>query len=507
MRALISVFDKTGLLPFAKGLADLGVEIVSSGGTAKTLRDNGIPCLEVEEVTGAPEMLEGRVKTLHPHIHGGILADRSKPEHMQAIADRGIAPIDLVVCNLYAFHDNPSIELIDIGGPSMVRAAAKNHDAVGIVVDPSDYESVLSELQDDTALSAGLRKKLAAKAFAHTAAYDAEIAAWFANEPSAEEANEPFGLPKTLSLRLERAEILRYGENPHQQGARYRVAGQTGWWDSLTQHSGMALSFLNLFDADAAWNLVHKISDGPAATIIKHANPCGAAIGHDLATAYSKAFACDPISAFGGIVALNRNVDLALAEQIVANPKPDVLIAPSYDPEALALLAAKRKNARILSAEPPGERGLELRRIDGGFLAQLADPVSTDRSEWKVVTKIQPDAAQWDDIVLAWVVCAMTSSNAIVIAKDGQAPGIGAGQQNRLESSAIAAKKAGEKAKGGVAASDAFFPFRDGLDAIAESGVTTIIQPGGSMRDEEVISAADEHGLAMIFTGERHFRH
>jgi phosphoribosylaminoimidazolecarboxamide formyltransferase/IMP cyclohydrolase len=504
MRALLSVYDKTGLVDLARGLSELGWELISSGGTSKALREAGIPTTEVEAVTGAPEMLDGRVKTLHPKLHGGILADRSKPEHMRSIAEHEISPIDLVVCNLYPFTSNPSIELIDVGGPSMVRAAAKNHAAVGILVDPADYDVVLAELRDGGALGDATRRRLAAAAFAHTADYDAEIAAWFAAE-EARADEDP--LPANLTIRLQKADSLRYGENPHQHGARYREVGRTGWWDTVQQHSGIPLSFLNLFDADAAWRLVHELGDEAAAAIIKHANPCGAAVDGSIGEAYARAFECDPVSAFGGVVALNRPVDDALAEELVANPKADVLIAPGYSENAIALISQKRKNLRILEAQPPSPRRVELRRIDGGFLVQDPDVVSIDRNAWTVPTKAQPTDEQWRDLELAWKVCAAVSSNAIVIAANGQAVGIGAGQQSRVDSANIAVRKAGDRAKGGVCASDAFFPFRDGLDTVAESGISAVIQPGGSMRDEEVIAAADEHGIAMVLTGSRHFRH
>lgn len=504
MRALLSVYDKTGLLDLARGLRELGWDLVSSGGTAKALREAGVETIEVETVTGAPEMLDGRVKTLHPKLHGGILADRSKPEHMSSIADHEITPIDLVVCNLYPFTSNPSIELIDVGGPSMVRAAAKNHAAVGVLVNPDDYAGVIEELRASGTLSDSTRQRLAAAAFAHTADYDAEIAAWFAAKEGEGEAGE---LPANLTVRLEKADSLRYGENPHQQGARYRQVGQSGWWDTVRQHSGIALSFLNLFDADAAWRLVNELGDAPAAAIIKHANPCGVAVDATINEAYARAFECDPTSAFGGVVALNRPVDDELAEELVANPKADVLIAPGYSQNAIALIVKKRKNLRILEAQLPGERGIELRRIDGGFLVQQPDLVNMDPSTWTVPTKVKPTDEQWRDLLLSWKVCAAVSSNAIVIVSGGQAVGIGAGQQSRVDSAGIAVRKAGDRAKGGACASDAFFPFRDGLDLIAESGVAVVIQPGGSMRDDEVIAAADGHGIAMVMTGNRHFRH
>jgi phosphoribosylaminoimidazolecarboxamide formyltransferase/IMP cyclohydrolase len=380
----------------------------------------------------------------------------------------------------------------------MVRAAAKNHAGVGIVVDPADYTAVLDELRRAGALGAATRRALARKAFAHTAAYDAAIVAWL-DGPDA-------GLPPTLHLSLERAQELRYGENPHQVGARYRRMGATGWWDDAVQHGGKALSYLNLFDTEAAWRLVHDLgTDAPAAAIIKHANPCGVAIAGDIATAYVRAHECDPVSAFGGIVAVNRVVPVALAEAI-AGVFTEVVVAPGYEGDALEVLAA-RKNLRVLEAPPPGTEALDVRSIDGGLLVQEVDRFVADRSTWRVAGRTQPTREQWRDLELAWRVCAHVTSNTIVLVADGQAVGIGAGQQNRLDAARIAAEKAAGRAKGGAAASDAFFPFRDGLDACASAGVAAVIEPGGSVRDDEVIAAADEHGIALVFTGERHFRH
>jgi len=498
-RALLSVYDKTGLSELAAGLVDLGWELVSSGGTAKALQAAGIPCTEVAAVTGAPEMLGGRVKTLHPRVHGGILADRSQPEHLADLDAQGIAPIDLVVCNLYPFRAQPSIEMIDVGGPTMVRAAAKNHAHVGVVVDPADYEPVLAELRRDGTLADATRARLARAAFAHTAAYDAAIVGWLDDEQAAGP------LPPTLHLALERAQDLRYGENPHQEGARYRRVGATSWWDGAVQHGGKELSYLNLFDTEAAWRLVHDLGDQPAVAIIKHANPCGVAVAPDVADAYRLAHECDPVSAFGGIVAVNRRVPLALAEAL-APVFTEVVVAPGYDDDALAALTAK-KNLRVLEAPAPGAEPLDLRSIDGGLLVQQVDQVTTDRSTWRVVTQSQPTDDQWRDLELAWRVCAHVKSNAIVLAANGQAVGIGAGQQSRVDSAEIAARKAAGRAKGGACASDAFFPFRDGLDVAAAAGVAAVIQPGGSVRDDEVVAAADEHGLAMVLTGERHFKH
>ncbi len=510
MRVLLSVYDKTGLEEFARALVELGHDLIASGGTAAALEAAGIPHSTVESVTDAPEMLGGRVKTLHPRLHGGILADLDKEQHRADLAAQGIEPIGLVVCNLYPFRSNPSIELIDVGGPTMVRAAAKNWAHVASVVDPADYLAVLEELRRDGRLSDGLRRRLAAAAFAHTAAYDAAIANWFAEEvaetPSAGGAGE---LPASVHLSLEKAQDLRYGENPHQRGARYRLSGEKSWWDEVVQHGGMALSYLNLYDADAAWRLVHQLADlGPAAAVVvKHANPCGAAVADDALTAYDRAFECDPMSAFGGIVALTSPVTEAVAAEMVGNAKADVLIAPSYEPAALELFASKRKNMRVLSAPAPGSDRWHLRQISGGWLVQDPYVFATGRSDWRVVTKAQPTDGNWRDLELAWRVCAWVKSNAIVLAANGMAVGIGGGQQNRVTPGEIATARAAGRAKGGAAASDAFFPFRDGLDACAAAGVAAVIQPGGSVRDEEVIAAADEHGLVMVFTGERQFQH
>jgi phosphoribosylaminoimidazolecarboxamide formyltransferase / IMP cyclohydrolase len=502
-RALLSVSDKTGLVPFAQSLVSLGFELVSTGGTYSTLQSAGLAVKKVSEVTEFPEILEGRVKTLHPSIHGGILAKRT-PEHLTTLNDHDITPINVVVVNLYPFRETiarPSvtveeaIENIDIGGPAMIRASAKNHESVLIVVDPSDYDKVTSALTEG--VSHELRVALARKAFAHTASYDAAIVGWFDRDTL---------LPDTVHLALEKAGEIRYGENPHQQGARYREIGKSGWWDTAIQHSGIALSYLNIFDAEAAWQLVHEFSNS-ACVIVKHANPCGVAVDTTVEHAYERAFECDPKSAFGGIVALNQHVSLKLAKELAANPKADVLIAPSFDAEGLELLKTKRKNMRVLEAKKPNQDRLELRRIDAGFLVQQTDKVLLDHPQWKVVSKAQPTETQWQDLELSWLVCAYTKSNAIVLAKDGQAVGIGAGQQSRVDSVEIAVKKADGRAKGGACASDAFFPFRDGLDEAAHSGISAVIQPGGSVKDDEIVAAADEHKLVMVMTGMRHFRH
>ncbi len=523
LRALLSVYDKEGLIELAQGLADLGWELVASGNTAAALADAGIAHLQVAEVTGSPEMLGGRVKTLHPKIHGGILADRDVPSHMADLAANGIEAIDLVVTNLYPFSSDPSIELIDIGGPSMVRSAAKNHAHVGILTSPGDYPEVLAELRRDGSLSEATRRRLARAAFAHTAAYDAAIVAWLdAGGPGpvttaeadqqalAEERALAAVLPPTLHLTLERTAVLRYGENPHQRGARYRTAGTTSWWDDLQQHGGKELSYLNLFDGDAAWRLVHELARDagrPAVAIIKHANPCGAAVADDLVTAYERALECDVQSAFGGVVAIGGVVTEALADAVAAGPQADVIIAASYEPAALEKLTTRRKATRLLSGPAPEQAVRQLRSLGSSVLVQDIDTFVVPRSDWGVVTERPPTEEEWGDLVLAWRVCGRTTSNAIAIVNDGQAVGVGAGQQSRVVAAEIAVRKAGEKAKGGAGASDAFFPFPDGLLVLAAAGVTAVVQPGGSVKDGEVIAAADEAGLAMVVTGERHFRH
>ena len=497
-RALLSVYDKTGIVDLGRALVGLGWDLVSSGGTARLLADEGVPVTEVAQITQAPEMLGGRVKTLHPVIHGGILADRSNPDHVADLDGHGIRPIDLVVANLYPFTSDPSIELIDIGGPTMVRAAAKNHAHVGVVVDPDDYGPVLAELRTGGTLSDNTRRRLARAAFAHTAAYDAAIVGWF-DEDAAD------ALPESIHLALERVQDLRYGENPHQVGARYLQAGRSGWWDRTVVHGGKAMSYLNVFDTEAAWRLVHSLGGEPTAVVIKHANPCGAAVGADIAEAYVAAHRCDPVSAFGGIVAVNRTVTMAMAEPM-SEVFTEVVVAPSYEPDALAHLQ-ERRNLRILEAPEPNWPAHEVRSVDGGLLVQTTDVVSLDRSEWTVPTRRSPTEAEWSDLEFAWRVAARVSSNTIVLVKDLCAVGIGVGQQNRRDAGRIAAQKADGRAAGGACASDAFFPFRDGLEAAAEAGATAVIQPGGSVRDDEVVAAADEAGIAMVFTGERHFRH
>jgi phosphoribosylaminoimidazolecarboxamide formyltransferase/IMP cyclohydrolase len=517
VRALLSVYDKDGLLELAQGLVDLGWDLVASGNTSAALSEAGLAHLQVAEVTGSPEMLGGRVKTLHPKIHGGILADRDEPSHLADLEANQIDPIDLVVTNLYPFSSDPSIELIDIGGPSMVRSAAKNHAHVGILTSPADYPVVLEELRQHGALSAATKRRLARAAFAHTAAYDAAIVAWLdGGGPSPVEGSdadeEALGvvLPQTLHLTLERTAVLRYGENPHQRGSRYRTAGATSWWDSLEQHGGKELSYLNLFDGDAAWRLVHELgadAGQPAVAIIKHANPCGAAVADNLVTAYERALECDVQSAFGGVVAIGGAVDDEVAAAIAAGPQADVIIAASYSPSALETLTSRRKATRLLSGPAPERAVRQLRSLGTSVLVQDLDDFLSPRDEWQVVTAREPTESEWRDLILAWRVGGRTTSNAIAIVNQGQAVGVGAGQQSRVVAAEIAVAKAGERAKGGAASSDAFFPFPDGLLVLADAGVTAVVQPGGSVKDGEVIAAADEAGLAMVTTGERHFRH
>jgi phosphoribosylaminoimidazolecarboxamide formyltransferase / IMP cyclohydrolase len=499
-RALISVSDKTGLAEFARDLHDLGYELVASGSTAAALEGAGIPVVTVESVTGSPEMLDGRVKTLHPKIHAGILADRGNPAHRADLERQGIEPFDLVVSNLYPFLEQPDIETIDIGGPTLVRASAKNHAWIGIVTSPAQYGDVLDELREnDGALSDETRRRLALEAFAHTATYDAAIVAWLQRDET---------LPRHLVLALDRtAEELRYGENPHQQAARYRRADATSWWDGVIQHSGVALSYLNYYDAEAAWQLAHDLGEQPACAVIKHANPCGVAVAADVATAYRHALESDELSAFGGIVAVNRPIDAATAERMVAGPQADVVIAPGYEPGTLDALVKKRKNTRLLEAPTPTRDRLDFRPLTGGFLVQEAPHFAKERDEWRVVTKVAPTDERWRDAELAWRICGHVKSNCVVLVKDLQAVGIGAGQQSRVGAGEIAAKKAEGRAKGGASATDGFYPFPDGVEAAAAAGVAVVVQPGGSMRDDAVIARADELGLAMVFTGERQFLH
>ena len=526
-RALLSVSDKSGLADLGRALAERGVEPVSTGGTAKALRDAGLAVKDVSDLTGFPEMMDGRVKTLHPTVHGGLLALRDNPEHVAAMEAHGIGAIDLVVVNLYPFEATVAkgadraevIENIDIGGPSMVRSAAKNHGFVTILTDPADYATLVAEMDaNGGATTQAFRTRMAGKAYARTAAYDSAIASWFAFSPAA--SDEPTLFPETLPMALKRADTLRYGENPHQSAAIYvpQVSGTAGV-PRATQLQGKELSYNNLNDADAALELAAEFAgQEPAVVIVKHANPCGVAQSGSLLAAWEAALACDSVSAFGGIVAVNTELDAATAEAISAI-FTEVVIAPSVSAEAREIFA-KKKNLRLLEcgALPnPRRGGLALKTIAGGVLIQSRDNGAISADDLKVVTKRAPTEQELKDCLFAWTVARHVKSNAIVYAKDGATAGIGAGQMNRRDSARIAAIKAKEAAEtygwsaprtvGSAVASDAFFPFADGLISAAEAGATAVIQPGGSIRDDEVIAAADEAGLAMVFTGMRHFRH
>ncbi len=505
-RALVSVSDKAGLTEFCRQLADHGVEIVSSGGTAAHLAKSGVAVTLVSDVTGHAEFLGGRVKTLHPAIHGGILADRGNPEHLAELERHGIQGFDMVVSNLYPFRSTVArpgatkaeiIEDIDIGGPAMVRAAAKNHAWVAIVTSAEQYEQVATAVAAG-GLTADQRTVLASEAFAHTAAYDAAIVNWMYAGPE---------LPKQLVVAMEQVGTLRYGENPHQAGARYREVGVASWWDSVEQLGGLALSYLNLLDVDAAWRMVNDLGSQAAAVIVKHGNPCGASVAADQPMAYRRAYDCDPRSAFGGIVALNRPADHETADAIEGAAQADIIIAPGYEPGVVERIAARRKNTRILRAGPPDSIQIDLRQVSGGWLAQTPARFERGRESWEVVTLRKPTAEEWSDAELAWRVCGHVSSNAIVLVREGTAWGIGAGQQNRVEAAQIAGQKAAGRVVGGASASDAFYPFPDGIEAAASVGVAVVIQPGGSVRDQEVIDVANHLGLAMVFTGERQFLH
>ena len=495
-RALLSVYDKTGIVEFAQQLHQLGWELISSGGTATAISAAGIPVIDVAEITGYPAILGHRVVTLHPSIHGALLGDLSDAAHVAEMEQLNISPISLAVVNLYPFSSNPSIELIDVGGPAMVRAAAKNHAHVAVVTNPSQYDEILVAVKSSTGIDAAMRRSLAAEAFAVTAQYDAQVARWFSDDTAA--------LPQRMSLHLIREDTLRYGENPHQQGARYRIEGNNSWWSTAQQLGGKEMSYLNVLDGEAGWNLVSSFNE-PCVAIIKHANPCGLAVAENIETAYERALACDPISAFGGVVALNQLVNISVAEQVI-DIFTEVVIAPAFMPDALELLQTK-KNLRIIVAEQPTGGQLHMRSIDGGLLVQESDVVETPVDSWRVVSVATPTKAQLADAAVAWIACASVSSNAITLVRDGQTVGIGGGQQNRVDATRLACERAGERAHGAVAASDAFFPFRDGPDMLARHGVAVVVQPGGSQRDEESIASANEHGIVMIFTDIRHFKH
>jgi phosphoribosylaminoimidazolecarboxamide formyltransferase/IMP cyclohydrolase len=513
-RALLSVSDKTGIVDFARGLVELGVEIVSTGGTARALAEANVPVRAIEDFTGFPEMMDGRVKTLHPRLYAGLLAVRDNDEHLRAAAEHSIEPVDLVCVNLYPFEQTVArgdatpeeiVENIDIGGPTMIRAAAKNSAFAAVLVEPADYAPVLAELREsDGRLSLATRRRLAGSAFACTARYDAAISSWFAQRE-----DEDFPVQRTLAY--EKAAELRYGENPHQRAAYYaEVGARTHLLAGVKQLHGKELSFNNLLDLSAARELVEDFSE-PACAIVKHNNPCGCALGRTARDAYERAFASDPVSAYGGVIALNRPVDEACA-QALSKQFIEVLLAPAFEPEALEVLTQK-KNVRLLELpdwpEPAG--GLEAKPVIGGLLVQDRDEVSETADQMSVMTTKQPSDAEWQDMRFAWQVCRHVRSNAIVIARDGATIGIGAGQMSRVDAVNIAIEKARagqpDLLAGSSLASDAFFPFADGPQLAIDAGVTAIIQPGGSVRDEEVVAAADAAGVAMVATGVRHFRH
>ncbi|MGD9019609.1 MAG: bifunctional phosphoribosylaminoimidazolecarboxamide formyltransferase/IMP cyclohydrolase [Desulfuromonadales bacterium] len=516
-RALISVSDKTGIVAFAEGLSRFGVEILSTGGTASMLREAGLEVKDVSEHTGYPEMLDGRVKTLHPKIHGGLLGLRDNPAHVAKMAEHDIAPIDMVVVNLYPFEAtvaNPdctledAIENIDIGGPTMLRSAAKNNQSVTVVVDPADYALVIDEMNANHGdVSRATNFRLALKVYQRTSAYDAAISNWLGRRVDAESAD----FPSALSFQFQRAEIMRYGENPHQKAAFYVERDiQEASIATARQLQGKQLSYNNIADTDAALECVKQFSEGPACVIVKHANPCGVAYGDNLLDAYQRAFSTDTESAFGGIIAFNRELDAETAQAICDKQFVEVIIAPQVSAAAVAVVASK-KNVRLLECgewPPQPAARLDLKRVNGGMLVQDLDLELT--AELKVVSKRQPTEAEMQDMLFTWRVAKFVKSNAIVYGKAGMTIGVGAGQMSRVNSARIAAIKAehaGLEVKGAVMASDAFFPFRDGIDNAAAVGISAVIQPGGSIRDEEVIAAADEHGMAMVFTGMRHFRH
>ncbi len=527
-RALLSVSDKAGLVEFASGLAEMGVALISTGGTEKALAAAGLTVQNVSEITQFPEMLDGRVKTLHPAVHGGLLANRALPEHMETIAAHGIMPIDLVVVNLYPFAATiakpgvtreEAVENIDIGGPSMLRSAAKNHASVAVIVSPADYPLILAEMQKNNGqISPATCSRLAVQAYAHTAAYDATITAYLAAHPLNEEESEEEGqgFPELLTLSFEKVQDLRYGENPHQKAAFYREPSASGGLAAAKKLHGKELSFNNIYDLNAAYNLVLEFADGstPAAAIIKHTNPCGAALAPALAEAFTKAREGDPISAFGGILAVNQEIDADTANLITGkNTFFEAIIAPGYSDEAFTILTTKKQwgqNLILLQAPEmtkPSAQEYDYKRVSGGLLVQTPDSALLKPSETNTASERQATSAEMSDLMLAWKLVKHVKSNAIVLVKDRQLVGVGAGQMNRVQSVRLAVTQAGEKAKGAVLASDAFFPFPDGPEAALQAGVTAIIQPGGSKKDDEAIAIADQYGAAMVLTGRRHFRH
>jgi phosphoribosylaminoimidazolecarboxamide formyltransferase/IMP cyclohydrolase len=535
-RALLAVADKSGLPALARGLVERRIELVSTGNTAATLRDAGVTVTAISDVTGFPEMLDGRVKTLHPRIHGAILADKRKPDHLAELEEQGIEPFDLVVVNLYPFMEtvlagagsDEVVEQIDVGGPAMVRAAAKNFDSVGVVVRPEEYGGVLDELDRHGGLTHATRMRLAREAFEHVAAYDAAIAVWFgeqeleriaqadheiapreagqapSEEPISSVSPEETPLPELLSIVVARLSELRYGENPHQRAALYGPEGAPGPLGGAEILQGKPMSFNNWLDAEAARATV-ALFDLPAAAIVKHHNPCGVAQRPSAVESYKRALASDRVSAFGGIVAFNVEVDEETARAL-SEVFTEVIVAPSFSQAALDVLAGKA-NLRVLRAPLPEPGGFDIRPIDGGALVQEVDSILETRGDMKVVTTTEPSSVQWEDLLFAWRVAARVKSNAIVLARDLATVAVGAGQMNRLTAVDVAVRQAGDRARGSCLASDAFFPFRDGVDRAAEAGVAAVIQPGGSVRDDEVVAAAEEHGMAMVLTGRRHFRH
>jgi phosphoribosylaminoimidazolecarboxamide formyltransferase/IMP cyclohydrolase len=509
MRALLGVADRTGLVDFARGLRECGVDLVATDGTRRALAEAGVEATAVSDVTGFPEMLDGRVKTLHPAVHAGILARRDRPDHMTTLEEHGFTAIDLVVISLYPFAETvaggadraTTIENIDIGGPTMIRAAAKNSASVAVLVDPSQYDAILEELREHGAISQPTRDRLAARAFAHTAAYDTAVAAYLDGElGDSPEARLEYTIGGALIAEL------RYGENPHQRGALYAIPGAPGGVAHARQLQGAALSFTNWLDVDAARRLVCDFED-PAACIIKHTNPCGFAVGADAADAYRRAFECDPRSAFGGIVALNRPLDDATAEEL-ARTFLEAVVVPAISPEAAERLSAKARLRVLVVEKPSCAAQLDVRSVDGGLLVQTLDRTSADRSTMTVMTTRTPSESQWQDLLVAWRVCRHVKSNAVVIVRDGMAVGVGAGQMSRVEAAELAVQRAGgDRLQGSAAASDAFFPMPDGLETLGRAGVAAVIQPGGSKKDSVVTAAADQLGIAMVQTGERHFRH
>ncbi len=517
-RALLSVYDKSGLVELATALHSAGVELVSTGSTASTIAGAGVPVTRVEELTGFPECLDGRVKTLHPRVHAGILADTRRPEHLAQLAELGVEPFELVVVNLYPFSatvasgagPDECVEQIDIGGPSMVRAAAKNHPSVAVVVDPTRYAQVTAAVTAG-GFTLAERRLLAADAFAHTAAYDVAVAGWFAEQYAPDEVAAQSTFPAVTAGTWERATVLRYGENPHQPAALYREPGAPSGLAGATQLHGKEMSYNNYVDADAAWRAAHD-HEGPAVAIIKHANPCGIAVGSDIADAHAKAHACDPVSAYGGVIAANQVVTAAAAEQI-APVFTEVVVAPGFEPEALEILTRK-KNVRLLQVEQAEASRTERRPISGGVLVQARDRIDApgdDPTTWTLATGEAVDAATLADLAFAWRAVRAVKSNAILLAAGGASVGVGMGQVNRVDSCRLAVERANtgdvERARGAVAASDAFFPFADGLQVLLDAGVRAVVQPGGSVRDEEVVAAAQAAGVALYLTGTRHFAH